>query len=218
MRIESTKSGLQEYYSYLQVVQDENATSIAVLLPGSERIYDIDLESRTIEAPEEITIVLDDHNAETIFFRFPRYYDNFDLTSTVCVIQYINAKKEYCIYPVPYYDIDTFSVQDPELGIDEPMVLIPWRISGTAAAKAGTVTFSIRFFQLDSSLDNPKMLFNLNTLEQTFKVKEGLHIKDEELNIKDNGEGEPVLKDMLDDFLTNFAKKEFSGLTWTVLN
>jgi hypothetical protein len=56
--------------------------------------------------------VKQDHNAETIYFKADRYFDGVDLSTTTCVVQYLNAstdtKKNGYIYLVPYIDTTTF--------------------------------------------------------------------------------------------------------------
>ena len=161
----------EEYYRLLYKIQDQNAPSLAVLLPSNEKIYSIDLNSRTIEAPKYVSVEKD-HMAEAIYFKCPRYYDNFDLTNTVCVIQYINAEGTPYMYAVPFYDVDTLSTLDPEEGIDEPYMLFPWVIEEGATRVAGPIKFSIRFYKLDDS--GTRILYNLNLLPAETTVLEGL--------------------------------------------
>ena len=101
----------RDYYNLYHRIQSENAPSLAILLPTDERIYNVDLNSRVVEAPEYLGVERD-HRAEVIYFKVNRFYDFFDLTQSVCVIQYINALGESRAYVVPYYDIDTLSGHD----------------------------------------------------------------------------------------------------------
>lgn len=99
----------EEYQKYLWRLQDQNRPVSAILLPSDENVYEIDLNTRTISAPEFLS-VKKDHAAETIYFLIDRFYDNMDLTTTCCVVQYKNVKtgKER-FFPVPFYDVTTFS-------------------------------------------------------------------------------------------------------------
>lgn len=157
-----------EYLNALfKINENGNIPSLAVLLPRSENIYNIDLGARTVEAPEFLSVI-DDHVSETIYFLVDRFFDNVDMSTTGCVIQYINANNEGRIYSVPFYDIETYH--------DVNKMLIPWCIEGEATKAAGDVTYSIRFFKVDST--GKYITFNLNTLPTTSKVKEGLNILD----------------------------------------
>ena len=122
----------QEYYSHLHLIQSNNKPVIGPL-EAADKIYKIDLESRTIETPEFLSVEKD-HSAETIYFEVPRFYDCIDLTNTTCVIQYVNAANEVKIYPVPFYDVSTFAEQQ--------LMLIPWNISAGVTKRAGTVKYS----------------------------------------------------------------------------
>ena len=41
----------QEYYDLLYRIQDENKPTLALLLPSDEKIFEIDLKTRKIDAP-----------------------------------------------------------------------------------------------------------------------------------------------------------------------
>jgi hypothetical protein len=65
---------------------------------------------------------LEDHSSEIIYFKIDRFYDYMDLSTTACLIEYVNAKKETGLYAVPFYDIMSFQNEDK--------MLIPWCING----------------------------------------------------------------------------------------
>ena len=156
----------KEYYDLLYRIQDENKPSLAVLLPSNEKIYEIDMNSRKIEAPKYLSVELD-HRAETIYFKVGRYYDNIDLANMTCVIQYINAKGEGRVYPVPFYDVETYA--------DENMMLFPWCIDGEATKASGNVTYSVRFYDIDESATY--MRYNTSTLPSKSEVLHGISSK-----------------------------------------
>lgn len=163
----------KEYLGLLWRIQDENPPSIAVLAPASEPFIEVDWSTRTINAPEFIS-VKSDHRSEVVYFKMPRFYDGYDLTNTIGIIQYINAKGEGRVYPIPFYDVDTCS--------DEDMILFPWEIEGEATKAAGTVQYSLRFYKLDTTKEH--LQYNLNSLPAASKVLEGIQMKyDEVYNI-----------------------------------
>ena len=152
-----------EYKAKLWEIQNQYLTKRAVLVPHNEKVFDIDLNKRTVQVPEYLS-VQQDHESETIYFKFDRFYDTVDLTNMVCVIQYKNAGGEEYFYPVPFYDITTYG--------DEPghKVLIPWCIQGAATAYAGPVEFSVIFFRLDA---NSNLIYMLNTIPAKGKILQG---------------------------------------------
>lgn len=160
----------KEYLGLLYKIQDENPPSVAVLAPAYEPFIEIDWGTRTIHAPEYIS-VKSDHRSETVFFKMGRYYDMVDLSRMCGIIQYINAAGEGRVYKIPFYDVDTCS--------DENMILFPWVIEGEATKAAGEIQFSIRFYELDTS--GNYLTYNLNTLPAKSKILEGINLKYDEV-------------------------------------
>lgn len=158
----------EEFFANLLGMTDGGTIpQLAVLLPKSENIYNIDLDSRTIETPEFLSVRYD-HNSETVYFITDRYYDNQDLSNTCCVIQYINAKNEGRLYVVPYYDIVTYSTENK--------MLIPWCIEGEATKAEGEISYTVRFFKTNDT--GTKLTYNLNTLSSKSKILNGMNILD----------------------------------------
>lgn len=154
-------TSLQEYYNLLYLIQDENPPEMAVLIPGNEPLLRIDLDTRKIEAPEYLSVATD-HRAETVYFSVNRYFDNVDLSTMSCVIQFINANGESGLYVVPFYDTTSAGPNT---------MLIPWVIEGAVTAAAGKVVFSVQFFRVSEG--SAKYSYNLNTLPSSSKVLEG---------------------------------------------
>lgn len=173
-------TGMKEYYDLLYRIQDENKPSLAVLLPSTETIYDVDLSTRTIHGPASLGVEAD-HRSEVIYFKLNRYYDHMDLINTTCLIQYKNAKGESGLYAVPFYDADTC--------IDEDKILIPWCISGRVAAAAGKVTYSIRFYSIDSG--KSELTYNLSTIETSTMIEPSLVV---DINLDEEGDNDRVLR------------------------
>lgn len=159
-----------EYYSYLHQIQNNNAPSIA-LLEHADTLYELDLINRKINGPEFLSVEKD-HSAETIYFICDRYHDYIDLADTVCIIQYINANGEAKIYPVPFYDVQTFA--------DKHKMIIPWNISIGATLYSGIVKYSIRFYQIqEMKKDEYKFNYNLNTQVAQGSILYGLNDNNE---------------------------------------
>lgn len=106
----------KEYLSRLQDIRDANLHTETLAIPADEQVYEVDLNKRTVDAPEFLSTETD-HIAETVFFKTDRYFETHDLSKSTCIIQYINAKGEGYVYIVPVFDIDTYA--------DEGKILIP---------------------------------------------------------------------------------------------
>lgn len=154
----------QEYYDNLWRINSFNSPNLAILLPETEKIYEVNLNNRTIEAPEYLSVERD-HRAEIIYFVVDRFYDHFDLVNTTCVIQYFNKSSgKGGVYAVPFYDIYTASTETSS------RILFPWCLEGPVTEVAGDIEYSIRFFTVG---ENKVITYNLNTLPSTSKVLYG---------------------------------------------
>lgn len=168
----------EEYKQNLYLIQDSNFPElIASDIPESEAKLVIDLNTRQVSAPEFLS-VQKDHNAETLYFIVDRYYDNVDLATMSCIVQYQNASKNKAssgyVYAVPRYYLIA-----PE---GEQKLIFPWVIEGPATAYSGTVTFSVRFYRIsgeyhpDTEQSTLEYEYLLNTLSAKSKVLEGMDV------------------------------------------
>lgn len=162
----------------IQTYEDEKGQRYPQLvhfLPENDQIFDIDLDSRTISIPQFLSVQYD-HNAEIIYFRCPRYFDNMDLATTVCIIEYVNADGESGLYWVPYYNVDVYQDDDKDL---TPLMLIPWSIGGLATASSGVVKFTVRFYQLDA--ERKTFFFNMSMQPAQGEVLHGIDLSEDDL-------------------------------------
>lgn len=153
----------KEYSDLLYRLNDPNLFANMIQIPDDERIYEINLNTREIEAPEFLS-VSSEHNAEIIWFKMDRFFDNIDLYNATCWIQFINANGEelFCAAPI--------TVALEKFGNEK--VLIPWPVNSAVTKKSGTIKFSFQFFKL--SEDHLRFLYLINTKPATSKVLPGL--------------------------------------------
>ena len=145
-----------------------------LVLPGYQDVgYNIDLSTRTVQSPEFLSVEKD-HNSEVKYFIVDRYFDHKDLSTSVGVIQYINANGDQFIYPIPFFDTLTLK--------DVNKMIIPWNIGGSATAYAGDIVYSFRFYEFEKNIDlngdaiYGDLIYNLNTLPATSKILHGLDV------------------------------------------
>lgn len=155
----------QEYNSLLGRLIDPNEYTNFLRIPADEPIYEIDLNQRKINVPEFLSVE-EDHNAEIIWFKTDRFYDNIDLYDSTCWIQYINANNEEYFYAAPII------IGAQEFGNEQ--ILIPWAISKEVAKATGIISFSFQFFKL--SEDKNRFLYVLNTQVAKSKILAGLRV------------------------------------------
>lgn len=189
-----------EYFANLYQIQENNPPRIAVL-PTAETIHEINLDTREIDSPKFLSVA-HDHQSETIYFKVDRYYDYMDLSTTTCIVQYVNANNESRIYVVPFYDTMTCSL--------EKKMLLPWCIDGSATAAAGPVQYSIRFYKVHSNKES--FAYSLNTKTATSEVLHGMDItKEDPDNIYD------ISADAVSAIYAEIDKLRKTDVYWTYL-
>lgn len=148
-------------------------------LSKAKKIYDIDLNTREVQAPKMLS-VSKDHKSTVIYFRVDRYYDYMDLTQTICLIQYSppgNKQKLAYTYVVPAFD--TLSQAD------EGKIIFPWAIGGAATQNEGDIQFAIRFYQINfDDEEHPVLTYNLNTKPATSTISHGLQVDKAEMTLE----------------------------------
>ena len=160
------KTSEKEYNELLYVIQDPNNLinePIYYRIPANEPVYKINLNTREVEAPEFLS-VMEDHNAEVIWFKVDRFFDDVDLYDTTCWITYKNALKE-----------DYVAVTIPRVIEDNShnTLYIPWPRRSTVTKAVGNITFSFRFFKIG---EDKKVYFDLHTKSVISKVLNGLQV------------------------------------------
>ena len=159
-----------EFRQRLQEIQNSVKITFAHL-PSNEPRFIIDANSREINIPFEFSFlgVIGDHKAETIYFEIDRYFDDEDLSTHTCVIQFVNknTKTLECnegLYPVTTMDINSI----------DGKIIFGWNIMNDATQIAGDIHFSIRFYSIDS---NNKFTYNFNTLTANSIILDTLDVK-----------------------------------------
>ena len=150
----------QEYKEFLAGIAETAPSVLKMRIPTYEPVYKIDLNTRKIEPPPYIGVE-GDHEAECVFFEVDRFYDGIDLSDSIGLILFKNAKDEEYYQVIPYYDID--SVKDK--------IIFPWLIQAPAALYGGVVSFSIKFYKIEPT--SGELIYELNTLIAKTKVLVG---------------------------------------------
>lgn len=151
--------------------------------PKDSLIVDIDLNKRAITNAPDFLSVQYDHNAEIVYFRCARYFENMDLANCVCIIQYQNAEhqneqnktvRDSGLFWVPCYGICEDDIDPDNPAIVTPMLLIPWSIGGLATKYSGKIKYTVRFYKLNQQKE---YLFNLSVSPASGEVKYGMDIQ-----------------------------------------
>lgn len=202
-------TSIEEYNSLLHQMQSNNRPTIVDRLPSSENVYNIDLNTRTVETPSSLAIQYD-HNAETIYFCVDRYFDHIDLSKSMCVIQYINAKNQGGLYFVPYYDLTTY--------YEEDKILLPWMLEKFLTQYNGKVKFAIRFYRVDEDYSSTdiKFLYNINTQTAISSITPGGALTEDFLELNDSYDFDANVIAQLRQEIADINRR--NDLYWIVLN
>lgn len=150
----------EEYNRFLANSANAAPSILRMALPSSEPIYEINLNTRTI-SPPAVLGVEGDHDAEYIFFKMDRYFDLIDLSQSIGMVIFKNAKNEEYYQLIPYYDIYS----------EKGKIIFPWVIQAPAVLYRGNVSFSFKFFKIEPT--SQKLIYELNTTIAKSKVLVG---------------------------------------------
>lgn len=157
----------EEYLDFLTKI-DNGTPTYELRIPSDEPIYEVDLNTRIINAPKFLSVETD-HDAELIYFSIDRYFENVDLLTCAGLVLFKNAKNEEYAYLIPAYDVVT-----------EPgKIIFGWNIQGAVTKYSGNVQFAFKFFKLNEKFDEESnsfksvLEFDLNTLIAQSKILSG---------------------------------------------
>ena len=159
----------EEYLNFLTKIQN-GTPSYELPIPSNEPIYEIDLNTRIINAPKFLSVETD-HDAEFIYFSIDRYFESMDLLTCAGLVLFKNAKNEEYAYLIPAYN----------LNILPGKIVFAWNIQGAVTKYSGNVQFAFKFFKLvesenmdeESNSFKPVLEFDLNTLVAQSKILSG---------------------------------------------
>lgn len=149
----------EEYKQALLDIQ-QGTTVVHTTLPATEPRFHVDLDTRTITIPDEFKFLATkkETKAETIYFVCDRYFDDIDLSTKTCVIQWINTDGSTTnrgLYPVT--EIDTDSV--------DGKIVFGWQIQSESTQIPGKIEFAISFYKIgEDELGENVFKYNLTTL------------------------------------------------------
>lgn len=171
------KTNADEYMRRLADIQNQFNSPSLVMLPTDEPRFIIDANERTISIPDGFTFlgVLNDHNAETVYFEIDRYYDQTDLSKKTCIVQYESrANKHGGFYPVTKLDITTVPGK----------IIFGWEVQNDATSCPGDLEFSVRFYSTKQDDDRIIFSYNFNTEVAVLPVKDGLDTMEKSVQIE----------------------------------
>lgn len=148
-----------------------------LVVPVDEPKFAIDANTRRITIPSDFRSgvgVVGDHLAETVFFEIDRYFDTTDLA---------NIDNIYIEWSVG--DITGASKNYLKIVYTDKIVF-GWVMTDNITQMAGTVTFSVRFIETDSS--SGEVTFSLGTQPASITINKTLNLDLDSVLIEDVAE------------------------------
>lgn len=159
---------LNSYFSNIEEILSEvRSYPRLIRLPLQEHFFEINANTREIKIPSEFQTgagVAGDTKAETIFFMIDRYFDHMDLANQNIAIEFVRADKKTLGY-APAIFVDEKSVTDK--------LIFGWCLDENVAETYGKVTFSVRFYTIDTAAN--KLTYSLSTKPATITINKSIY-------------------------------------------
>lgn len=179
-----------EFKTFLHQIQIQYPAMYYDNILPSEPIIQVDLNNRFIDIEhseyKEFLSMQKDHRAETVYFEMDRYFEDVDLASCSCIIEYINAGKQARVFPVTLKSIIKRQTEDPSIVAEK--LLIAWNLGNEATTYKGTIQFAITFFstvcersETTGEIIACNIVYSLHTKPATGKILEGMVYTDKQI-------------------------------------
>lgn len=161
----------EEYKQALLDIQ-QGTTVVHTTLPTTEPRFHVDLDTRTITIPDEFRFLATkkETKAETIYFVCDRYFDDIDLSTKTCVVQWINTDGSTTnrgLYPVTELDVDSV----------DGKIIFGWQIQSESTQIPGKIEFAITFYKIgEDELGENVFKYNLTTLATSSLILDTLDV------------------------------------------
>lgn len=179
---------LPQYYKALKqrFGGETHAPNKFYRLPLDEEPMRVDLDSRMISVPTAFANngigVAGDANAELIFFKVDRWYDNTDLYDLVAPSA-VDPKIRSGAWVQWRHTTNNVSGNSKVIFCDatEDTMWLGWLITEKMTQAAGTLEFSLRFFRIETNdQDVDEITYSLSTQKTSCTVKQTLNLSVED--------------------------------------
>lgn len=138
----------------------------SITLTDEDICFEVDADNRTITIPAEYKNigVYNDHNAQKIYMRVNRYFDDVDLTTKICVILFVNPR-----------GVESYSLTNVYTdGTDNEKIIVEWTITHEHTERAGTLTFALCFYHINN--EDGVFDYRWSTIPTTGNILYGLDL------------------------------------------
>lgn len=161
---------LPTYFNALENIKTGSQKYKYFRIPLDEPCFTINMSTRAISVPKDFATyglgVKGDTRAEIVFFESDRFFDQVDLKSTNCWIQWVNTSTQA-----------KGNSQSVYMDATEDKLLFGWVITEAMTSGAGNIEFAVRWFTTD---DSGNVSYSVSTQKATCSIKSSL-----DLDVKD---------------------------------
>ena len=161
---------LPTYFDALENIKMGSQKYKYFRIPLDEPCFEINMSTRAISVPKDFATyglgVKGDTRAEIVFFESDRFFDQVDLKSANCWIQWVNTSTQA-----------KGNSQSVYMDATEEKLLFGWVITEEMTSGAGNIEFAVRWFTTD---ENGNISYSVSTQKATCSIKSSL-----DLDIKD---------------------------------
>ena len=157
---------LPTYFDALEDIKQTSQKYKYFRIPLDEPCFTINMNTRAITVPKDFATyglgVKGDALAEIVFFESDRFFDQVDLKSTNCWIQWVNTSTQ-----------EKGNSQSVYMDATEDKLLFGWVITQQMTQGAGNIEFAVRWFTTDES---GNVSYSVSTQKATCSIKSSLDL------------------------------------------
>lgn len=161
---------LPTYFDALETVKENSQKYKYFRIPLDEPCFEINMSTRAIAVPKDFATyglgVKGDTRAEIVFFESDRFFDQVDLKSANCWVQWVNTSTQA-----------KGNSQSVYMDATEEKLLFGWVITEEMTGGAGNIEFAVRWFTTD---EKGNISYSVSTQKATCSIKSSL-----DLDVKD---------------------------------
>lgn len=161
-----TVTDLPSYFAALEKVKEGSQQNRFFRIPLDEPCFTINMSTRAIAVPKDFATyglgVKGDTYAEVVFFESDRFFDQVDLKSAQCWIQWVNTSTQA-----------KGNSQSVYMDATEDKLLFGWVITDEMTTGAGNIEFAVRWFTLN---EEGNVSYSVSTQKATCSIKPSLDL------------------------------------------
>lgn len=171
----------EHYYNILNQFASTDYTPTWGHIPLDEDRIIVNMDTREMILPSTLSdfiAMAKDHRSQTVYFEVDRYFEDVDLASLTCVVEYITPPSEdgtvdshLRLYPITLKNTNFVIDKD---GNKYEKLFLAWSLGAEATSQAGVLSFALHFFKVNK--DTKSLAYSLRTKPCKGNIAKGLDV------------------------------------------